>query len=256
VSLFQQLLDGSLVSRQRLMEARHFYAPMRAATTAGQVYAQWTERLSTQGELASARELAGLSDAELLEMEAEFVRSPLRGRSERFRSALRTGSALAAAGAFGLALQGLTVGFGEGGYRVLQMFSVACLLAALCVAVAGAYVAFGSLHLDMAHGTLGLCVGRLDEQHPWLHDSVAATRHPLAEEYRRQVLRDRGPLRGMDFIIMRDIVRTQDAMDRTRWARTVAERLQCLVPAFNPSASEPRLVRVESVAISERRRRQ
>jgi hypothetical protein len=246
VSLLQQIMDGSLVSKERLMQARHFYAPMQTGATTQQAFARWTERLPVQSELASARELAGMSDAELQEMEAEFVRSPLRPRSERFRKALRTGAVLAAGGAFGLALQALTVGFGDGGYRVLQMFSVTCLLAAMGVAAASAYVAFASLHLDLSHGTLGLYVGRLDEQHPWLYEAMTAARHPVAEEYRRHVLRDRGPLRGMDFIIMRDIVRTQDTLDRTQWARSVAEALQRPARASDSLASEPRLVHVGS----------
>ncbi|MFL6661051.1 MAG: hypothetical protein ACJ8G7_02665, partial [Rhizobacter sp.] len=200
MSLLQQLLDGSLVSRQRLMQARQFYAPQAAPATAEQAFARWTERLSVQSEIASARELAGLSDAELAELEAEFVRTPLRPRSDRLRGALRTGAALGAAGIFGLGLQALTVGFGEGGYRVLEMFSMACVLAALCAAVAGAYVSFSTMHLDLSHGTVGLYVGRLDEQHPWLYDSLAAARSPSAEAYRQQVLRDRGPLRGADCI--------------------------------------------------------
>jgi len=244
VSLLQQVMDGSLVSKERLMQARHFYAPMRTGATTEQAFARWTERLTIQSELASARELAGMSEAELLAMEGEFVRSPLRPKSERFRNALRTGGALAAGGAFGLALQALTVGFGDGGFRVLQMFSITCLLAAACIAAASAYVAFASLHLDLSHGTLGLYVGRLDEQHPWLYESVAAIRHPAAEEYRRHVLKDRGPLRGMDFIIMRDIVRTQDARDRTQWARSVAEALQRPARVSDSLSSEPRLVRV------------
>ena len=246
MSLLEQVMDGSLVSKERLMQARQFYAPMRAGATTEQAFARWTERLPVQSELASARELAGMSDAELIEMEAQFVRSPLRPKPERFRNGLRTGAALAVAGAFGLALQALTVGFGDAGYRVLQMFSVTCLLAATCIAAASAYVAFASLHLDLSHGTLGLYVGRLDEQHPWLYESVAAARHPAAEEYRRHVLRARGPLRGMDFIIMRDIVRTQDALDRTQWARSVAEALQRPARATDSLASEPRLVRVGS----------
>src|SRR2546421_6121012 len=123
VSLLQHILDGSLVSRERLMQARLFYSPHTAATTPEQAFARWTERVSVQTELASARELAGLSDAELSGLEGEFVRSPLRPRHDRFRGAFRIGAALAAAGAFGLALQAATVGFGDGGVRVLQTLS-------------------------------------------------------------------------------------------------------------------------------------
>ena len=54
------------------------------------------------------------------------------------------------------------MGFGDGGVRLLEVLSVACVLAGVCVLVAGAYVAFGTLHLDLSHGTVGLYVGRLD----------------------------------------------------------------------------------------------
>jgi hypothetical protein len=50
----------------------------------------------------------------------------------------------------------------------------------------------------------------------------------------------------MDFIIMRGIVQTQDTLDRTQWARSVAEALQRPTRASDSLASEPRLVRVGS----------
>jgi hypothetical protein len=246
VSLLQQILDGSLVSRERLMQARQFYAPQRGAATPEQAFARWTERVAVQSELGSARELAGLPDAELSALETEFERSPIRPRSDRLRNAFRVGAVLAAAGGFALALQALTVGFGDGGYRVLQVLSMACILAGACAVVAGAYVGFSTLHLDLSHGTVGLYVGRLDEQHPWLYDSMAAARNPAAEEYRRQVLRDRGALRGADFVVMREIVRTQESLERTQWARTVAEQVQRQMPEADPGTSEPRLIRVGS----------
>jgi hypothetical protein len=246
VSLLQQILDGSLVSRERLMQARQFYSPQSAVMTPDLAFARWTERVAVQTELGSARELAGLSDAELSALEAEFVRFPIRRRSDRFRNAFRAAAVLAAAGGFGFALQALAAGWGDGGYRALQVLSMACVLAAVCAGVAGAYVAFSMLHLDLSHGTVGLYVGRLDEQHPWLYDSMTVARNPSAEAYRRQVLSDRGPLRGADYVIMREIVRAQESLERTQWARTVAEHVQRQAPSADPGASEPRLVRVGS----------
>jgi hypothetical protein len=246
VSLLQQILDGSLVSRQRLMQARQFYSPQSSVPTPERAFARWTERVALQTELGSAREIAGLSDAELSALQSEFERSPIRSRSDRFRSAFLVGAVLAGAGGFLLALQALTVGFGDGGYRVLEVLSVACVLAGVCVLVAGAYAGFSTLHLDMSHGTVGLYVGRLDEQHPWLYDSMALARNPSAEAYRCQVLRDRGALRGADFVVMREIVRAQESLERTQWARTVAEHVQRQVPAADAASSEPRLVRVGS----------
>lgn len=243
VSLLRQILDGSLVSRQRLMQARHDYAPQAAATSPEQAFARWTERVAVRAEIASARELAGLSDAELSMLETEFVRAPLRRRTDPFRHAFRIAAGLAALGGFGLLVQLLASGLGDGGYRVLQVLSISCLLAAACVAVAGAYVAFSTLHLDLSHGTVGLFVGRLDDQHPWVYDSMAATRHPSAEAYRQQVLSDRGVLRGADFIVMREIVRAQEALERTQWARSVAENLQRHHARLDGNA-EPRLVRI------------
>jgi len=238
------------------MEARQFYSPRSSATTPQQAFGRWTERVAVQSELASARELAGLSDAELSVLEAEFQRAPMRRSSDRLRNAFRAGAALAAAGGFCLVLQALTVGFGDGAYRVLQVLGTACALAGACTLIACAYVAFGALHLDLAHGTLGLYVGRLDEQHPWLYDTVAVARNPSAEEYRRQVLADRGPLRGADCVVMREIVRTQESLERTHWARAVTERVQRAAPAADPAAREPRLVRVASRHVAQARHTQ
>ncbi len=228
------------------MQARQFYSPHSSVITPQLAFARWTERVAVQTELGSAREIAGLSDAELCTLEAEFERSPVRPRSDRLRHAFRLGAVLVTVGGFCLALQALTVGFGDGAYRVTQLLSMACVLAGVCALVAGAYAGFGTLHLELAHGTVGLYVGQLNEQHPWLYDSMAAARNPSADKYRQQVLRDRGPLRGADCILMREIVRAQEALERTQWARTVAEQVQRQVSAADAAGAEPRLIRVGS----------
>jgi hypothetical protein len=51
---------------------------------------------------------------------------------------------------------------------------------------AGLISAFSVLDLDLGHGTTGLYVGALDEQHPWLYNALALTKHDVAEEYRQR----------------------------------------------------------------------
>ena len=85
-----------------------------------------------------------------------------------------------------------------------------------------------------------------------LYDSLAAARSPSAEAYRQQVVRDRGPLRGADCILMRELVRAQEALERTQWARAVAQQVQRQVVATDPTATEPRLVRVGSRSSDQR----
>ena len=101
--------------------------------------------------------------------------------------------------------------------------------------------AFGTLHLELCHGTTGLYFGRLDEQHPWLFKTMNLTHHPAAEEYRQRVLRERGWLRGVDYVMMKEIVRMQEALEQTLPTRAVAEKIQLLPPAAKELA-KPRLV--------------
>jgi hypothetical protein len=196
-----------------------------------------------QPTLAVARELAGLSGPELDELEAEFVSCPLRQRPAWFRYALVVGIMLVCLAGLGLGLQALasleeTVG------RTLQAVSVACLLMALVPFGAVLVAALGAVHLDLSYGTVGLYVGKLDEQHPWLYDARSLTRHGIAEEYRQRVLQERGFLRGADYIMMRELVQAQETLARVRAARSVAEQFQSLPAAAQPIVHEPRLVRV------------
>jgi hypothetical protein len=248
VSLLQQILDGSILSRQRLMEARDHYAPQPGGAAPEQAFARWTERVALQSELGGARELAGLADDELAALESEFARFPVRRRTDPFRHAFRIAAVLAGLGGIGLTVQALAGGFGDGGYRVLQVLCIASVLAGVCAVIVGAYVAFSMLHLELSHGTVGLYVGRLDEQHPWLYEAVKAARNPAAAAYRCRVLSERGPLRGADWVIMREIIRAQEVLERTQWARTLAHELQCVAPASAEAVTppEPRLVAVSS----------
>jgi hypothetical protein len=122
--------------------------------------------------------------------------------------------------------------------------SIACLLVGLILLGVGLISAFGAVHLDLSYGTTGLYVGKLDEQHPWLYDALSLTKHGVAEDYRQRTLRERGLLRGADYVMMRELVRAQEALERVRAARSVAEQFQCLPLATQAIVHEPRLVRV------------
>jgi len=104
--------------------------------------------------------------------------------------------------------------------------------------------AFSAVHLDLAYGTTGLYVGKLDEQHPWLYDAEGLTRHRVAEDYRQRTLRERGPMRGADYLMMRELVQVQEALDRVRAARAVAAQFQSLPTTTKAVSHEPRLKRV------------
>jgi hypothetical protein len=239
-----QILDGSLLSKERLLQAREHYTPAGAPASPEAGFARWTQRVSVQSELGSAREIAGLTDDELSAMEAEFVRSPTRPRSARVRQAVPAGVALSALGGLGLAVQGLVVGMGAGAQPAVQMISAICLLIGLVVLAVGFLSAFSSVHLELCHGTTGLYFGRLDEQHPWLYKTMNLTHHPAAEEYRQKVLRERGWLRGVDYVMMKEVIRMHDAMEPTLPTRAIAEKIQLLpAPAVEaPSVQKPRLV--------------
>ena len=243
MSMLRQIIDGSLVSRQRLMQAREFYSPSQTNVSARVAFARWSNRVVEQPALGVARELAGLSGAELDELEAEFVSCPMRQPPVWLRHAVVVGVVLVMLAGLGLGLQALT-SLGETAGRTLQAASVACLLIGLLPLGTGLISAFGALHLDLSYGTTGLYVGKLNEQHPWLYDALSLTRHGVAEDYRQRTLRERGFLRGADYVMMRELVQAHEALERVRAARSVAEQFQSLPVAAQANVHEPRLVRV------------
>lgn len=245
MSFLQQIIDGSFLSSERLMQAREFYSPFEKNTSAQLAFARWTQRVSVQPALCGARELAGLSDGELAELEAEFVRCPMHQQPSWVRHAVVIGVTLMVLACLGLGLQALA-GLGETATRTLQAASVACLIAGLLPLGVGLVSAFSALHAHLSHGTTGLYVGKLDEQHPWLYSAVSLTRYEAAEGYRQRTLRERGPLRGADYVMMRELVQAQEALERVRPARSVAEQLQILTTASEALVHEPRLVRVSA----------
>jgi len=225
------------------MESREFYSPSEKKAPARVALARWTNRVLEQPALGVARELAGLSEPELDELEAEFRNCPMRQPPQWVRYAVVVGIVLLVLAGLGLGAQALP-SLGEAAGRTLQAVSVACLLIGLLPLGVGLISAFGGLHLDLSYGTVGLYVGKLDEQHPWLYDARSLTKHGIAEEYRQRTLQERGLLRGADFVMMRELVQAQEALARVRAARSVAEQFQSLPVAAQAIVHEPRLVRV------------
>src|SRR4051812_46808555 len=175
--LIDFLLKGSLLSSERLLQAREYYAPSKAVLPLPAQMARWTDRVAVQAELGGARELAGLSDAELAALEDEFARCPARPRSDRARHAIPVGASLAAVGIAGLAWQGWAWG-GQGSHSIGQSLSTACFLVGALVFAFGLLAGFGAMHRDACYGVVGLCVGTLDEQHPWLYRAMKLTQTP------------------------------------------------------------------------------
>jgi len=251
MSLLNQILSGSLLSRERLLQARDFYAPAPPPDTAAAAFARWTERVATQTQLASARQLAGLSDDELNLLEAEFVRCPERQRTGRTRHAAALGTLLVAAAVVGFVTQA-TVGGGIA-LSVIGALSLVCLVLGLPMLAWGLYGGFGSMHLDLGHGTTGLYVGKLDDIHPWVFEAAQLTLNASAEDYRQRVLRERGALRGMDCVLMKQIVHAQQLMDETRAARALAEALQSPAAAEPIRPAGPNLVRIATRSATRQR---
>ena len=231
MSVLENLLHWSFLSDASLMQAREGYRPTPAASTAAMEFAQRTERMAVQPEVVAAREIAGLSEESLSALATEFAHAPRRKRTDRLRHAIPTGVILFGAGGFGLLLQNsFAASSGAGVLSELQLLSMACLAAGVVAFALGALAAFSMMALDMAYGKVGLYVGMLNEQHPWLYKTVIVMRNSAAQEYRLRVLSERGVLRGVDYVLMREIARADEALVMTQTARTVAEQIQLPQP--------------------------
>ncbi|NUZ05264.1 hypothetical protein [Piscinibacter koreensis] len=247
MSLVNSFFDGSLLGSERLMRAREFYAPERTPPSPQVAFERWTQRLVVQSELGTARELAGLSDAELEALQSEFIRCPTRPRSAYVRGGIWAGVALVALGCLSAGLSQANIG-NDGATGFFEVAAIGLLIAGLVAFGWSLVASFSASHLDLSYGTLGLYVGELDEQHPWLYKAVNLVRLEPAAGYRRRVLAERGRLRGVDYVLMRELVKAHDQLEQTRPARLVAEQLQTLGtpggPPLDSATPEPRLVQV------------
>jgi hypothetical protein len=217
----------SLLSDERLTQARDTYRPTNVAPTGEMAFAHWSARVAAQPALVSARELSGLANDDLAALAAEFAQAPTARRAHRW--VLPAGVSTTIAGTLMLGLHQLGADpASASGLAVLNgMGSLALLagLATLCLATARAYM---GVPMDKAYCLLGLYVGELTEQHPWLYKTVLLTHNPAAEAYRVRVLTERGVLRGVDYVMMEEIAMAQENMELTTTARTMRERVQRL----------------------------
>lgn len=243
MSVLDHVFDGSLIGRERLLQAREFYTPSKATMLPDAAFTHWTKRVAVQSDIGSAREMAGLADSQLDLLACEFMRCQTRPRSAWARRGLWVGVLFTVLACVAFALSDLA-GIEEFAARALSTSGVALLIAGFCCIAVGVLTAFSAMHLDLSYGTTGLCVGLLDEQHPWLYKAAGLLRHEAAESYRQTVICERGPLRGLDYVMMRELVAAHDAMERMRPARAVAELLQCRPGSIEAPTSEPRLVQV------------
>jgi hypothetical protein len=200
-------------------------------------FAQWTERVSAQPYVVTARELSGLSNENLAALATEFEQVPRP--KYRWRLAIPAG---VGALAFGSLLLGLgQLDQGPSGLSALTITGALVAVAGGLSLAAGLLLSFRSVPLDQAYGVVGLYVGELNEQHPWLYKTYLLTNNEAAEAYRLRVLRERGVLRGVDYVMMAEIATAHENVELTQTARTMRERVQGL-PAeavSGPSAPAP-----------------
>ena len=90
-SMFGQLVQGSLASTAGLERSREGYRPSGSSESGQRQLARLSLRMTRQPELATAREIAGLSAAELAKLPplqtAFAVKSSSSGRCSRTRAA-------------------------------------------------------------------------------------------------------------------------------------------------------------------------
>ncbi len=250
-SMFGQLAQGSVSSSAALERSREGYRPTAAEQHATAQLARWSQRLTQQTELATARQIAGLPDAELAALAREFALSPRHKRTDRMRFVGPAGVVGFGAGLLGLMLQDASLGIA--GRGMLSAFEVICLSGLLggLIAVALATVkAFSLTSVELAHGQVGLFAGVLDEQHPWLYKTFLLLRNRAALAYHDTVLRERGVLRGVDCVLMREIARADEERVMTLTAQAVARQVQQPESRARRSTdaghTEPRLTLVET----------
>ena len=250
-----QTVEAPIISDRLPLEAGPIHERAGVISDERSSLVERARRALLQSEIASARELAGLTDAELTLLENEFSRCRTPPRAAWQRVALPVGIAFLVLAGFAFAAPEHLVGLGGFDAQVLRIGGAVLVLIGV-LALGVRYVAsFTAAPLGRAYSTLGLYVTQLHDRHPWLYETLGVARHEAADEYRRKVLRERGLLRGADYVLMCEIVRIHEALDRARPASFVVEALQ-LLPVPAPSADgggepEPRLVPIAAVRRSQ-----
>lgn len=239
-------VEAPIASDTRSLEGVVTQARVGIIAASRSSLSEWARRALLQSELATARELAGLPDEELTRLENEFSADRAPPRPPWQRNALPLGIAVLLLASLALAAPEHVGGFGDLDVKLMRLGGAALLLMGV-LAISARYVAsLASVPHDRAYRTVGLYVSELDDRHPWLYETLGITRHQAADEYRRKVLQERGLLRGADYVLMCEIVRVHDALDRARPTSSVVEALQLLPvpapPADDTEEAERRLV--------------
>jgi hypothetical protein len=237
-----------MTSDKCLLDARPGDEPDGVAPAGRLSLVEWAERALLQSEIVTARELAGLPDAELTHLENEFSRCRTRPRPAWQRDALPLGIGLVLLAGCAFAAPEHLVQLGDIAAQKVRIAGAGLLVIGVLALGVRYLASFTSAALDRAYGTLGLYVSQLQDRHPWLYETLSVARHEAADEYRCKVLNERGLLRGADYVLMGEIVRVHQALDRARPANFVVEALQLLPappsPADDGGTAEPRLVPV------------
>ena len=219
-----------------ILHARLNYRPSGATPSARKAFAQWTERIVGLPDGVAARELAGLTDEQLQAMALDFEKAPRRKRTDVFRFSFAIAALLAMIGA-GFAIAEVTVPAQAVGRPHYLAGAGAFLGAAFIALCAGVLSGFRLVPTEAAYARLGLFVGLLNEQHPWLYNTYFVLRNPAAIAYRDRVLRERGPVRGFDFVLMRQIAELHEKMELTHNARAVAAAVQGASEVLAPAGT-------------------
>ena len=219
-----------------IAHARERYRPSRDTPTPKIAFARWTEHIESLPELVASRELAGLPDKELSALAQEFAKAPRRKRTDVFRFSFAAAAILATTGA-GFAYADFMDPARAVGLSPLAAAAGACFGAAFVAFGAGIWTGFRLVPTESAYAKLGLLVGALDEQHPWLYKAYFAMRDAAALAYRDKVLRERGCIRGMDYLLMREIAELHENMELTQNARTVAASVQGASEVLAPATT-------------------
>lgn len=208
--------------RSRLSERD---APVPAEHPQAQTLQQWAQRAARLPDLVAAREIASLTAAQLRALEATFRARPTLPLGRALRLAAWPAGVLAVVGA-GL----LTAGLLASGSADRELVAAGAVGLALGLAIGSmaALIALSRVPVLRAYRFVGLLVRELDEQHAWLY----AARRTLdasasAAAYRDRVSRARGDaLRGVDYVLMKELQVADECADGARSAREVVQEVQ------------------------------
>lgn len=174
--------------------------------------ARRTLRASQQTEVETARELCAESDAALSALAAAFSLQPEPATPRRWIHLARLAVATFIFSTLALAVSSgvghVSSGAGLDDFITAVQAVAAMGLGGSVLLVAGLALAHGlRVPLWRTHQHLGLMLLPLDEHHPWLYLTPPLLHSELARKHKESVLRERGALRGLDLILMREYSR-------------------------------------------------